>query len=95
MKTPAFRPTVSYTLTIRLRYPNQINNVLAFPGIFRGALNARARQIIETMKLAATHAIAQCISPKELNPENIVPSVSNPDVARNVSLAVAAVATTR
>jgi malate dehydrogenase (oxaloacetate-decarboxylating) len=74
--------------TGRSDYPNQINNVLAFPGIFRGALNVRARQINEAMKLAAAHAIADCISPDHLNPEYIVPSVFNREVVRRVAAAV-------
>jgi len=55
--------------TGRSDYPNQINNVLAFRGIFRGALNVRARQINKAMKIAAAHAIANSISRKQLNPE--------------------------
>ncbi len=74
--------------TGRSDYPNQINNVLAFPGIFRGALNVRAREINEEMKLAAAHAIAGCISPRELNPEYIIPSVFNRAVSQRVSAAV-------
>ncbi len=74
--------------TGRSDYPNQINNVLAFPGIFRGALNVRASEINEEMKLAAAHAIAGCISPKELNPEYIVPSVFNREVSVRVAAAV-------
>ncbi len=74
--------------TGRSDYPNQINNVLAFPGIFRGALNVRAREINEEMKLAAAHAIAGCISPKELNPEYIIPSVFNREVSVRVAAAV-------
>jgi malate dehydrogenase (oxaloacetate-decarboxylating) len=74
--------------TGRSDYPNQINNVLAFPGIFRGALNVRARQITETMKLAAAKAIAGCISMQELSPEYIVPSVFNRDVVQRVADAV-------
>jgi len=74
--------------TGRSDYPNQINNVLAFPGIFRGALNVRARRINEAMKLAAAHAIAGCIKSNELSPEYIVPSVFNRDVVRNVTAAV-------
>ncbi|MFA6544586.1 MAG: NAD-dependent malic enzyme [Limisphaerales bacterium] len=74
--------------TGRSDYPNQINNVLAFPGIFRGALNVRARRITEGMKLAAAKAIANCISRRELSPEYIVPSVFNRDVVRNVTAAV-------
>jgi malate dehydrogenase (oxaloacetate-decarboxylating) len=78
--------------TGRSDYPNQINNVLAFPGIFRGALNVRARRITEEMKLAAAHAIATCISPAELSPEYIVPSVFNRGVVQRVAAAVQAAA---
>jgi malate dehydrogenase (oxaloacetate-decarboxylating) len=74
--------------TGRSDYPNQINNVLAFPGIFRGALDVRARQITEGMKLAAARAIASCIAPRELSPEYIVPSVFNRDVVQRVAEAV-------
>jgi malate dehydrogenase (oxaloacetate-decarboxylating) len=74
--------------TGRSDYPNQINNVLAFPGIFRGALNVRARQITEDMKQAAARAIAGCIGPSELSPEYIVPSVFNHEVVRRVAEAV-------
>jgi malate dehydrogenase (oxaloacetate-decarboxylating) len=78
--------------TGRSDYPNQINNVLAFPGIFRGALDARARDINEPMKLAAAKAIAGCISENELSEEYIVPSVFNKDVALRVAHAVAVAA---
>jgi malate dehydrogenase (oxaloacetate-decarboxylating) len=71
--------------TGRSDYPNQINNVLAFPGIFRGALDVRARQITEGMKQAAARAIADCIAPGELSPEYIVPSVFNRDVVQRVA----------
>jgi len=74
--------------TGRSDYPNQINNVLAFPGIFRGALNVRARKINDEMKLAAAHAIAACVPPSQLNVEYIVPSVFNRDVVKNVAAAV-------
>jgi malate dehydrogenase (oxaloacetate-decarboxylating) len=74
--------------TGRSDYPNQINNVLAFPGIFRGALNVRARQINEPMKLAAAHAIAKTIPPRQLSPEYIVPSVFNREVVKQVAAAV-------
>jgi len=78
--------------TGRSDYANQINNVLAFPGIFRGALNVRARQITEEMKLAAAHAIARCVAPRELSPEYIVPSVFNGQVVTQVAEAVEKVA---
>ena len=74
--------------TGRSDYPNQINNVLAFPGIFRGALDVRARRINEPMKLAAANAIASCISRRELSPEYIVPSVFNREVVQRVAAAV-------
>ena len=75
--------------TGRSDYPNQINNVLAFPGIFRGALDSRASQINEAMKLAAAHALADVISSEELSPDYIIPSVFNRRVARQVAAAVA------
>jgi len=78
--------------TGRSDYPNQINNVLAFPGIFRGALDVRARQITESMKQAAAKAIAACISPRELSAEYIVPSVFNRQVVQRVAAAVRAAA---
>jgi malate dehydrogenase (oxaloacetate-decarboxylating) len=75
--------------TGRSDYPNQINNVLCFPGMFRGALNAHARTINEEMNLAAAQAIAAVIGPEELNEEYIVPSVFNRAVAEQVAHAVA------
>jgi malate dehydrogenase (oxaloacetate-decarboxylating) len=78
--------------TGRSDYPNQINNVLAFPGIFRGALDARASDINEPMKLAAAKAIAQCIADDERSEEYIVPSVFNKQVVRRVARAVEAAA---
>ena len=74
--------------TGRSDYPNQINNVLAFPGIFRGALDAQAREINELMKLAAAEAIASCVTDDELNEEYIIPSVFNKQVVRRVAHAV-------
>jgi malate dehydrogenase (oxaloacetate-decarboxylating) len=73
--------------TGRSDYPNQINNVLAFPGIFRGALDVRARAITGEMEMAAAHAIAGCIG-RELSPEYIVPSVFNREVVKRVAEAV-------
>ncbi|HVM59621.1 MAG TPA: NAD-dependent malic enzyme [Verrucomicrobiae bacterium] len=78
--------------TGRSDYPNQINNVLAFPGIFRGALDARATAITEPMKLAAAKAIAGCITPDELSEEYIIPSVFNKQIVRRVARAVEAAA---
>jgi malate dehydrogenase (oxaloacetate-decarboxylating) len=73
----------------RSDYPNQINNVLAFPGVFRGALNVRARTINEAMKLAAAQAIAGVVADDELHAEYIIPSVFNREVVKAVALAVA------
>ena len=78
--------------TGRSDYPNQINNVLAFPGIFRGALDVRARAITEAMEVAAGHAIAATIAESELSADYIVPSVFNRDVVISVAAAVAAAA---
>ena len=75
--------------TGRSDFPNQVNNVLAFPGIFRGALEVMATDINEAMKLAAVHAIAELISEEELSPEYIIPSPFDPRVAPRVAAAVA------
>ncbi len=75
--------------TGRSDYPNQINNVLCFPGIFRGALDVRATQITEPMKMAAAHAIAGIVGPDELREDYIVPSVFNREVVAAVAAAVA------
>jgi malate dehydrogenase (oxaloacetate-decarboxylating) len=83
---------VAIMATGRSDYPNQINNVLAFPGVFKGALEVRARGIDETMKLAAARAIAAVIPESDLGPEYIVPSVFNRAVAPAVADAVAAAA---
>ena len=81
-------PHVAVMATGRSDYPNQINNVLCFPGLFRGALNARATRINEAMKLAAAHAIADSIAPEDLSSDYIIPSVFDSSVARNVARAV-------
>ena len=78
-------PYVAVMATGRSDYPNQINNVLSFPGIFRGALACRAARINEEMKLAAANAIAGIISGNELHPEYIVPSVFDKRVAEAVA----------
>jgi malate dehydrogenase (oxaloacetate-decarboxylating) len=88
----AAAPYVAVMATGRSDYPNQINNVLSFPGIFRGALACRAARINEEMKLAASHAIAGIISDSELHPEYIVPSVFDKRVAEAVARAVEAAA---
>ena len=74
--------------TGRSDYPNQINNVLCFPGIFRGALDCHATDINEEMKLAAAYAIASVISDSELNEDYIIPGVFNPKVVELVAKAV-------
>ena len=74
--------------TGRSDFPNQINNVLAFPGIFRGALDVRATEINEEMKIAAAHAIADSVSYEELNPNYIIPKAFNLDVQKRVAQAV-------
>jgi malate dehydrogenase (oxaloacetate-decarboxylating) len=75
--------------TGRSDYPNQINNVLCFPGIFRGALDVRAREITEEMKMAAARGIAAIVADEELREDYIIPSVFNRDVADSVAAAVA------
>ncbi len=82
-------PFVRVMATGRSDYPNQINNVLAFPGVFRGALDVRAPKITEEMKVAAAHGIASVVSDDELTEEYIVPSVFNRDVSHAVASAVA------
>lgn len=75
--------------TGRSDFPNQINNVLAFPGIFRGAFDVRASDINEAMKVAAAHALAELISDKDLNEEYIIPAAFDPRVGPTVAKAVA------
>ena len=74
--------------TGRSDFPNQINNVLAFPGIFRGALDVRATEINEEMKIAAAYAIANSVSKEELNPNYIIPKAFNLEVQKKVAEAV-------
>ena len=74
--------------TGRSDFPNQINNVVAFPGIFKGALEGRAPQITEEMKLAAANAIAGLVPENELSEDNIMPEAFNPKVAEVVADAV-------
>jgi malate dehydrogenase (oxaloacetate-decarboxylating) len=80
---------VAVMATGRSDYPNQINNVLCFPGIFRGALDAGAMRITENMKLAAADAIAAAVPPDEVSAVEVVPSVFHPGVAVTVAAAVA------
>ena len=75
--------------TGRSDFPNQINNVLAFPGIFRGAFDVRASDINEAMKVAAAEALAGLISDEELNADYIIPAAFDPRVGRTVAAAVA------
>jgi len=75
--------------TGRSDYPNQINNVLAFPGVFRGALDVRASDINEEMKMAAAMALANLISDEELSPDYVIPRALDPRVAPAVAKAVA------
>jgi malate dehydrogenase (oxaloacetate-decarboxylating) len=84
----AAEPYVGLMATGRSDYPNQINNVLAFPGVFRGALDVRATQITEEMKVAAAHGIASAIRDDELDEDNIIPSVFNREVSHAVAEAV-------
>jgi malate dehydrogenase (oxaloacetate-decarboxylating) len=81
-------PYVRVMATGRSDYPNQINNVLAFPGVFRGALDVRASAITEEMKLAAAHGIAGVVREDELDEDNIIPSVFNREVSHAVAEAV-------
>ena len=80
---------VAIMATGRSDYPNQINNVLAFPGVFRGALDVRASAINEEMKLAAAQAIAGVVGEDELHADYIIPSVFNREVVKVVAAAVA------
>jgi malate dehydrogenase (oxaloacetate-decarboxylating) len=87
---PEIRPEeaerhVRVIATGRSDYPNQINNVLCFPGFFRGLLDSRARTVNDEMKIAAAHAIAGCVGRSELGPEYIIPSVFNKHVAPSVA----------
>ena len=80
--------------TGRSDFPNQINNVLAFPGIFRGALDVRASDINEAMKVAAARAIADCVAPEQLSAQYILPSALDRTVAPRIAAAVAEAART-
>ena len=82
-------PTVRVMATGRSDYPNQINNVLCFPGFFRGLLDSRARTVNDEMKLAAARALAGCVARNELSAEYIIPSVFNKTVAPAVAEGVA------
>ncbi|MER7502317.1 NAD-dependent malic enzyme [Nonomuraea pusilla] len=82
------REHAAVVATGRSDYPNQINNVLAFPGVFRGLLDAQANGVTQEMLLAAAGALAAVVTPEELGPNYIIPSVFHPDVATAVAAAV-------
>ena len=92
--TPEIMPDLAKTAgarvvgTGRSDFPNQINNVLAFPGIFRGALDCRATTINEEMKVATSYALASLIKDEDLNEENIIPSALDKRVSAVVAKAV-------
>ena len=83
------RPVAAVVATGRSDYPNQINNVLCFPGIFRGALDCRAKTITEEMKLAASHAIAETLDEHHLNPDYILATVFDKNVTPKIAAAIA------
>jgi malate dehydrogenase (oxaloacetate-decarboxylating) len=85
-------PHVAVIATGRSDYANQINNVLCFPGLFRGMFDVRARRVVNEMKIAAANAIAGVIAENELTPDYIIPSVFDKRVASLVAEAVAQVA---
>lgn len=93
--TPEIMPEEAYQAgarvvgTGRSDYPNQVNNVLAFPGIFRGALDVRAKRINEAMKVAAAYAISDLVSPEELSAEKVIPDALDPRVSAKVAAEVA------
>jgi malate dehydrogenase (oxaloacetate-decarboxylating) len=72
----------------RSDYPNQINNVLAFPGVFRGLLDARATDVTTEMMISAAEAIASVVTDEQLNPNYIIPSVFHPDMSKTVAKAI-------
>jgi malate dehydrogenase (oxaloacetate-decarboxylating) len=82
------RKYAAVVATGRSDQPNQINNVLAFPGIFRGLLDAQAHRITDELLVAAAEAIAECVSSSQLNASYIVPSVFDPNVVIKVTEAV-------
>jgi len=91
--TPEVSPTEAAGIaavyaTGRSDYPNQINNVLCYPGIFRGALDVAATTVTENMKLAAAEAIASAVPADEVSADYVIPSVFNKDVVRLVASAV-------
>jgi malate dehydrogenase (oxaloacetate-decarboxylating) len=91
----AAREHAAVVATGRSDYPNQINNVLAFPGVFRGLLDAQSRMVTDHMLVAAAHALAGVVSADEIGPNYIIPSVFHADVASSVAAAVRAEAESR
>jgi malate dehydrogenase (oxaloacetate-decarboxylating) len=89
----AAREYAAVVATGRSDYPNQINNVLAFPGVFRGLLDAQSRDVTDDMLIAAAQALADVVSADEIGPHYIIPSVFHPDVASSVAVAVRDAAT--
>jgi malate dehydrogenase (oxaloacetate-decarboxylating) len=89
------REHAAVVATGRSDYPNQINNVLAFPGVFRGLLDAQSKKVTEGMLVAAARALADVVQPAELGPDYIIPSVFHPDVASGVAAAIRDVAAGR
>ena len=89
----AAREHAAVVATGRSDYPNQINNVLAFPGVFRGLLDAQSRNVTDEMLIAAAQALADVVSADEIGPHYIIPSVFHPDVASFVAAAVRDAAT--
>jgi malate dehydrogenase (oxaloacetate-decarboxylating) len=86
------RDYAAVVATGRSDYPNQINNVLAFPGVFRGLLDAQTKKVDDRMLVAAARALADVVQPDELGPDYIIPSVFHPDVANGVAAAIREVA---
>jgi malate dehydrogenase (oxaloacetate-decarboxylating) len=86
------RDYAAVVATGRSDYPNQINNVLAFPGVFRGLLDAQTKKVDDRMLVAAARALADVVQPEELGPDYIIPSVFHPDVASGVAAAIREIA---
>ena len=92
MPEEAFEGGARIVATGRSDFPNQINNVLVFPGLFRGALMVRSKKIVDDMKVAAARALASLVSDRELNEKYIIPAVFDKRCARVISEEVATVA---
>ena len=92
MPEDAFEGGARIVATGRSDFPNQINNVLAFPGLFRGALMVRSKKIVDDMKVAAAGALFSLVSDRELNEKYIIPEVFDKRCARDIAEEVATVA---